>query len=60
MILSYNYIEEKFFVATSVLYRLLIMWLLIAIMKRWAEGCALQLYRTSLTVIYSVDVIHIY
>ena len=36
--------KEKIYVATSILY----VWLLISIMKRCAERCALQLYQTSL------------
>ena len=32
------------------------MWLLISIMKRCAERCALQLYQTSLSRYYTVDI----
>ena len=31
-------------------FRFIWLWLLIAIMKRYAEGCTLQLYRTSLSI----------
>ena len=34
-------------------FRSLWLWLLIAIMKRWAERCALQLYCTSLIYVHS-------